>query len=78
MQKALRISGAVVLITLIAIALYIFPNIKKQLPFLKIKEGAVKIGEPIDDLTLVSVNGASLRLSDYRGKVLLVNCFASW
>jgi peroxiredoxin len=39
--------------------------------------GAVK-GQPAPDFTLVDMEGKSHRLSDYRGKVVLLNFWATW
>ncbi len=42
------------------------------------KEGVVIKVENIPDLTLVTVEGKEIKLSDYRGKVLLLNFWAVW
>jgi peroxiredoxin len=39
---------------------------------------AVKIGDPAPDFTLKSLDGRELRLSDYRGKRVLLFVWASW
>jgi peroxiredoxin len=36
------------------------------------------IGEPAPDFTLDLVDGTPFRLSDQRGKVVVLNCWASW
>ncbi len=40
--------------------------------------GAVKVGQPAPDFELKSMDGRTVRLSDYRGKAVLVNFWATW
>lgn len=41
---------------------------------------AVNLGQdsPAPELTLTDINGHQIRLSDYRGKVVLINFWATW
>ena len=39
---------------------------------------AVKIGDPAPDIVLVTLDGRTWRLSDYRGKRVIVFVWASW
>lgn len=41
-------------------------------------EGTVQIGEEVPDFTLYTFDGEEIALSDLRGKVVLVNFWASW
>jgi cytochrome oxidase Cu insertion factor (SCO1/SenC/PrrC family) len=36
------------------------------------------VGHKVENVSLKSLSGASVKLSDYKGKVILVNFFASW
>jgi peroxiredoxin len=38
----------------------------------------VKVGQTLPDALLLGLNGHSRRLSDYRGKPLVINVWASW
>ncbi|MEP7295985.1 MAG: TlpA disulfide reductase family protein [Burkholderiales bacterium] len=37
-----------------------------------------RVGQPLDDATMLGLNGPSRRLSDFRGKPLIINVWASW
>jgi len=38
----------------------------------------VKIGSPLGNFTLTDINGKTVRLSDYAGKPVLLNAWATW
>jgi thiol-disulfide isomerase/thioredoxin len=40
--------------------------------------GEVAIGQPLRDAPLIGLNGPSRRLSDYLGRPLIINVWASW
>jgi thiol-disulfide isomerase/thioredoxin len=40
--------------------------------------GEVRVGELLRDATLTGLNGPSRKLSEFRGKPLLINVWASW
>ena len=40
--------------------------------------GEVRIGETLPDVMMQGLNGPSKKLSDYRGRPLLINVWASW
>ena len=37
-----------------------------------------KVGQPAPDFTVATLSGGPFTLSDYRGKIVLVNWFATW
>ena len=39
---------------------------------------AVRIGQAVSNFTLTDLNGQSAKLSDYQGKVVLLNIWATW
>lgn len=45
---------------------------------LAVPAGAVTIQDEAPDFTLKSLEGANLRLEEYRGQVVLINFWASW
>ncbi|MBP1693546.1 MAG: resA [Chloroflexi bacterium] len=44
----------------------------------KRQQGPIKVGSPVPDFSLTSFEGQSYKLSDLKGKVVLVNFWASW
>ena len=40
--------------------------------------GPARVGKPLGDFSLSDINGQTVHLSDYRGKVVLVNAWATW
>jgi thiol-disulfide isomerase/thioredoxin len=40
--------------------------------------GEVEVGQTLRDATLAGLNGPSRKLSDFRGKPLIINVWASW
>ena len=42
------------------------------------QQGPVGIGRPVPDFTLTTFDGSSITLSELRGKVVVVNFWASW
>jgi thiol-disulfide isomerase/thioredoxin len=42
------------------------------------KPGELEIGQTLRDATMLGLNGPSRRLSDFRGKPLIINVWASW
>lgn len=48
------------------------------LGLLRSQEGPMRIGGPVPDFSLTSFDGQTYRLSELRGKVVLINFWASW
>jgi cytochrome c biogenesis protein CcmG, thiol:disulfide interchange protein DsbE len=44
----------------------------------KRQQGPIKVGSPVPDFSLTDFEGKSYKLSDLKGKVVLVNFWASW
>lgn len=42
------------------------------------QEGPIRIGDPVPDFALTAFDGEEIRLSDLRGKVVVLNFWASW
>jgi peroxiredoxin len=40
--------------------------------------GPAKIGQPIADFTLTDINGVAHKMSDYKGRPVLINAWATW
>ena len=66
MKKYLLWAGLALLFIVLGIGLF------------RSQQGQVGIGEAAPDFELISFEGETYRLSDYRGNVIVVNFWASW
>jgi cytochrome c biogenesis protein CcmG/thiol:disulfide interchange protein DsbE len=66
MKKYLLWAGLALLFIVLGIGLF------------RSQQGQVGIGEAAPDFELISFEGETYRLSDYRGSVIVVNFWASW
>ena len=66
MKKILLWAGLVFLLLVLAVGL------------IRSQQGQVGIGEVAPDFELITFTGKTYQLSDFRGKVILVNFWASW
>ena len=69
-QKYLVLVAVLVLLGVVVYALF-----QNRVPFEKQKPA---IGEPAPEASFVDLTGGTVRLSDFRGKVVLLNFWASW
>jgi peroxiredoxin len=60
------------LLILAALILYSNANLSQGFP------SHIKIGAPLSDFTLTDLSGKSVHLSDYAGKPVLINAWATW
>lgn len=70
---------SIFLICLILAAVGIYGFIQWQKPSNKINTTApITAGQPAPDFTLPMLNGGEARLSDYKGKIVFLNIWATW
>lgn len=62
-------------VVILAVGVYLFPSIKNRLAFAGSRP---VLNETAPDFSLKDLNGKSVRLSDFRGNIVLINFFASW
>lgn len=63
----------------IAVALLAFIALRYKDAFIKyLNPEAVAVGKPAPDFSLTGLDGRLVSLSDYRGKVVVVNVWATW
>jgi len=77
MKRAVFIVGMLWTVLLLAVAL--MPAFTSTVaPLLAAQRGIVKPGEPAPNFQLRDMNGQAVSLSDLRGKIVLVNYWATW
>lgn len=68
-----------VLLVLLITGLLVLLALKGKIPFFQSTEGPpVQVGLPGPDFTLPGLGGDMVSLSDFKGKVVLVNIWATW
>lgn len=69
----------VLIAAMLAFAAYGFTNITNEPSSEKLTQGkGYKIGQIAPEIDLLSADGKKIKLSDYRGKVVLIDFWASW
>lgn len=63
------------IIIVLLIGVYLFPSLKNRLAF---AGGKPAVNETAPEFSFKDLSGKNVRLSDFRGKVVLVNFWASW
>ena len=70
---------SLVLVALLISGLLVLLALHRNLPFLQsAKVAPVQAGLPAPDFTLPGLDGKEVSLSDFRGKVVLLNIWATW
>ena len=70
---------AVILLLLIIAGLLVLLLLKRDRSFYNsVKIVPVEVGLPAPDFTFPDINGKNISLSDYKGKVVLINIWATW
>lgn len=66
MSKIARFTAVMVFVVILSVG------------FTSFASGLVKVGKPIPQLVLRTINGKTVRLHDLRGKVVLLDVWATW
>ncbi|MGD2162628.1 MAG: TlpA disulfide reductase family protein [Anaerolineales bacterium] len=73
-QQSPRRRWGFALVWLFVIALLVVVGVS----LIRTQEGHIQVGEPVPDLSLQTFEGETIRFSDLRGEVVVVNFWASW
>ena len=69
----------ILIIPIVFIALYVFVSLQnKTPPAIDIEPDQTRQGPPAPNFTLQDMDGRMVSLSDYKGKVVLLNIWATW
>ena len=66
------------MVLLIIAGFFLFRDTGPEINGVKVAVADVSEGEPAPDFTLQTVDGESVTLSDFKGKVVMVNFWATW
>jgi peroxiredoxin len=77
-EKEINYRAAILVFLSITILLVVL-SLKQNSSFFKsAKQASIEVGFPAPDFTYPGLNGEKVSLSDYKGKVVLVNIWATW
>jgi len=77
-EKEINYRAAILVFLSITILLVVL-SLKQNSSFFKsAKRASIEVGFPAPDFTFPGLNGKMVSLSDYKGKVVLVNIWATW
>ena len=67
----------IIFLAMVAVGLIFALQQNKSIP-ISVQPKVLEVGRPAPDFTLPTPGGQTVRLSDYRGKVVLLNIWATW
>jgi len=77
-EKPINLTAAFIVFLAITTLLVVW-SLKQNSPFFEsANQAPVKVGLPAPDFTFPGLDGKKVSLSDYRGKVVFVNIWATW
>ena len=77
-EKPINLTAAFVVFLMITTLLVVW-SLKQIDPFFQsANQAPVRVGLPVPDFTYPGLDGKKVSLSDYRGKVVFVNIWATW
>jgi len=68
-QSIIIVGGIIVVVGVVLALSFSAPNVSV---------GRAVIGKPISDFTLTDINGVTHKISDYKGRPVLINAWATW
>ncbi len=77
-EKPINLTAAFIVFLIITTLLVVW-SLKQNNPFFQsANQAPVRVGLPAPDFTFPGLDGKKVSLSDYRGKVVFVNIWATW
>ena len=77
-EKKINLPAAILVFLAVTISLIVFSLFTTDSNTESEKQKALEIGQPAPNFTFPDLNGEMVSLSDYKGKAVLVNIWATW
>jgi peroxiredoxin len=77
-EKKFNLPAAITVSLIVTIALIVFSLVQDDSSLESVKMSSIGEGIPAPDFTFPGLDGKNTSLSDYKGKVVLVNIWATW
>jgi peroxiredoxin len=77
-EKKLNLPAAILVFLAVTITSIVFSLIQTDSVLEPVKQSTLEVGLPAPNFTFSDLNGKMISLSDYRGKAVLVNIWATW
>jgi peroxiredoxin len=77
-EKKFNLKAAILVSLAVVIALVLVSLLQNDSALVPVKLSSIPEGIPAPDFTFPDLNGRNISLSDYKGKVVLINIWATW
>jgi peroxiredoxin len=77
-EKKIDYRAAILIFLMITALLVLLLLNRNRSNYKSVEQVPIEVGLPAPDFTFPTINGTMVSLSDYRGKIVLVNIWATW